>query len=206
MMKKHIAEPIKNKKDIKAVEQYLKEHNERDYVIWVLGLNSGLRISDIVGLNVSDVVEKTHITIIEKKTQIVKNASWFNINILEEKNNILVSLDNDIETINFKLKKVLKSFTKGRNLDEPLFLGKQGKRLDRKQVYRFLIDACNKVGVKSKVSTHTMRRTFGYHHYQQYKDAVILQKIFNHSSQRITLMYIGIEQDEIDYSYKNFEL
>lgn len=182
-MKKHIAEPIKNKKDIKAVEQYLKEHNERDYVIWVLGLNSGLRVSDIVGLNVSDVVEKTHITIIEKKTQ--KRKSFY---------------------INDKLKKVLKSFTKGRNLDEPLFLGKQGKRLDRKQVYRFLIDACNKVGVKSKVSTHTMRRTFGYHHYQQYKDAVILQKIFNHSSQRITLMYIGVTQDEIDWSYKNFEL
>ena len=73
-MKKHIAEPIKSKKDIKAVEQYLKEHNERDYVIWVLGLNSGLRVSDIVGLNVSDVVEKTHITIIEKK---LRNENLF---------------------------------------------------------------------------------------------------------------------------------
>ena len=73
-MKKHIAEPIKSKKDIKAVEQYLKEHNERDYVIWVLGLNSGLRVSDIVGLNVFDVVEKTHIAIIEKK---LKNGSLF---------------------------------------------------------------------------------------------------------------------------------
>ena len=182
-MKKHIAEPIKSKKDIKAVEQYLKEHNERDYVIWVLGLNSGLRVSDIVGLNVSDVVDKTHITIIEKKTQ--KRKSFY---------------------INDKLKKVLKSFTKNRNLDEPLFIGKQGRRLDRKQVYRFLIDACNKIGIKSKVSTHTMRRTFGYHHYQQYKDAVILQKIFNHSSQRITLMYIGVDQDEIDWSYMNFKL
>lgn len=183
MAKKHIAEPIKSKKEIKAVEQYLKEHNERDYVIWVLGLNSGLRVSDIVGLNVSDVVDKTHITIIEKKTQ--KRKSFY---------------------INDKLKHVLKSFTKNRNLDEPLFLGKQGRRLDRKQVYRFLIDTCNKIGVKAKVSTHTMRRTFGYHHYQKYKDAVILQKIFNHSSQRITLMYIGVTQDEIDWSYKNFEL
>ena len=53
-MRKHVAEPIKNKKDIQAVEQYLKENNYRDYVIWVLGLNSGLRVSDIVGLNVSD--------------------------------------------------------------------------------------------------------------------------------------------------------
>ena len=182
-MKKHIAEPIKSKKDIKSVEQYLKEHSERDYVIWVLGLNSGLRVSDIVGLNVSDVVDKTHITIIEKKTQ--KRKSFY---------------------INDKLKKVLKEYTKGRNLNEPLFLGKQGRRLNQRQVYRFLVDVCNKAGIKSKVSTHTMRRTFGYHHYQKYKDAIVLQKIFNHSSQRITLMYIGVDQDEIDWTYKNFEL
>ena len=149
----------------------------------MLGLNSGLRVSDIVGLNVSDAVDKTHITIIEKKTQ--KRKSFY---------------------INDKPKKVLKSYTKGRNPDEPLFLGEQGRRLDRKQVYRFLIDACNKISIKSKVSTHTMRRTFGYHHYQQYKDAVILQKIFNHSSQRITLIYIGVDQDEIDWSYMNFKL
>ena len=51
-----------------------------------------------------------------------------------------------------------------------------------------------------------MRKTFGYHHYKQYKDVVILQKIFNHSSQSITLRYIGIEQDDIDMSYQNFEL
>lgn len=183
MSKKHIAEPIKSKKDIKAVEQYLKEHNKRDYVIWVLGLNSGLRVSDIVGLNVSDIVNKTHITIIEKKTK--KWKSFY---------------------INDKLKKVLNSFVKGRSLDEPLFLGKQGRRLDRKQVYRCLIDTCNKIGINAKVSTHTMRKTFGYHHYQQYKDVIILQKIFNHSSQRITLMYIGVTQDEIDWSYKNFKL
>ncbi len=183
MVKKHIAEPIKSKKDIKAVEQYLKEHNERDYVLWVLGVNSGLRVSDIVGLNVSDVVDKTHITIIEKKTQ--KRKSFY---------------------INDKLKRVLKPFIKDRDFDEPLFLGRQGKRLNQRQVYRFLIATCQALGIKAKVSTHTMRRTFGYHHYQQYKDAVILQKIFNHSSQRITLMYIGVEQDEIDLSYKNFEL
>ena len=183
MVKKHIAEPIKSKKDIKAVEQYLKAHNERDYVLWILGVNSGLRVSDIVGLNVSDVVDKTHITIIEKKTQ--KRKSFY---------------------INNKLKRVLKPFIKDRDFNEPLFLGKQGKRLNQRQVYRFLTTACQVLGIKAKVSTHTMRRTFGYHHYQQYKDAVILQKIFNHSSQRITLTYIGVDQDEIDWSYMNFEL
>lgn len=177
------AEPIKSRKDIEKVEQYLKAHNKRDYVIWVLGLNSGLRVSDIVRLNVADVVDKTHISIIEKKTE--KPKTFY---------------------INDKLKRVLKDFTKGRSLDEPLFLGKQGKRLDRSQVYRFIVRACKENGIKAHVSTHTLRRSFGYHHYQKFKDSVVLQKIFNHSSQRITLMYIGVDQDEIDLSYKNFEL
>lgn len=178
-----IAEPIKSKADIKRMSDYLQKLNNTFYVLWILGINSGLRVSDIVGLNVSDVVDKTHITIIEKKTQ--KRKSFY---------------------INDKLKKVLKSFTKGRNLDEPLFLGKQGKRLDRRSVHRFLSSAAEILSIKSKVSTHTMRRTFGYHHYQQFKDAVILQKIFNHSSLHITLMYIGVEQDEIDATYKRFSL
>lgn len=186
MKKKNInkkAEPIKNKNDIAKIEQYLKSHNKRDYTIWVLGMNSGLRVSDIVGLNVSDVVDKTHISIIEKKTG--KQKTFY---------------------INDKLKKVLNEFTKNRNIEEPLFLGKQGKRLDRSQVYRFIKRACKEKDVKVHAGTHTLRRSFGYHHYQKFKDPIVLQKIFNHSSQRITLMYIGVEQDEIDLSYKNFEL
>lgn len=180
---KHKAEPIKDRKDIAKIEQYLKLNNKRDYVIWVLGLNSGLRVSDICGLNVSDVVDKTHISVIEKKTG--KSKVFY---------------------INDKLKRVLKDYTKGRNTDEPLFIGKRGKRLNRTQVYRFIKRACKINGVKVHVGTHTMRRSFGYHHYHQFKDSVVLQKIFNHSSQRITLMYIGVDQDEIDWSYKNFEL
>ena len=67
-------------------------------------------------------------------------------------------------------------------------------------------EACKKAGLQERIGTHTMRKTFGYHHYQQFKDVVLLQKIFNHSSPQITLRYIGIEQDQIDYSYNNFIL
>ena len=56
------------------------------------------------------------------------------------------------------------------------------------------------------VGTHTMRKTFGYHHYQQFKDVAILQYILNHSSPSITLRYIGIEQDNIEATLQEFEL
>lgn len=66
--------------------------------------------------------------------------------------------------------------------------------------------ACKKVGLEERIGTHSMRKTFGYHHYQQFKDIALLQKIFNHSSQLITLRYIGIDQEQIDYTYNNFVL
>lgn len=182
-MTKQTVEPLKDRKDIAKIEKYLLGYNKRDYVIWVLGLNSGLRVSDIVALNAGDVVDKTHISIIEKKTHKIKTFY-----------------------INDKLKRVLKDFTKDRMSDEPLFLGKRGGRLNRRQVYRFIKKACEVNHIKIHAGTHTMRKTFGYHHYRQFKDPIILQKIFNHSSQRITLTYIGVEQDEIDMSYRNFEL
>ena len=56
------------------------------------------------------------------------------------------------------------------------------------------------------MGTHTLRKTFGYHYYKKFKDIAMLQKIFNHSNPALTLNYIGIEQDKIDESYKNFIL
>ena len=79
-------------------------------------------------------------------------------------------------------------------------------RLERCNAYMIVKTACQEAGIKYKIGTHTLRKTFGYHHYQQFKDVVILQKIFNHSSPSITLRYIGIEQDEIFESYQNFVL
>ena len=74
------------------------------------------------------------------------------------------------------------------------------------QCYRILNDVCKKVEIDYNVGTHTLRNTFGYHHYQKFKDVAILQKIFNHSSPEVTLRYIGIDQDMIDESFKNFIL
>ncbi len=176
-------EPIKNKKDIEKIEKTLAKQGQRDLLLFVIGTNCGLRISDILKLNVSDVRNKTHIQITEKKTGKFKKFP-----------------------INSKLKPMLEKFTKGRRSDEPLFLSRWEHRLDRVSAYYIIRNACEKAKLQEKIGTHSMRKTFGYHHYQQFKDVVILQKIFNHSSPQITLRYIGIEQDEIDYSYNNFVL
>ena len=108
--------------------------------------------------------------------------------------------------INSKLKPMFAQFTQGRKADEPLFLSVFNNRMERTQCYRIINDICRKAGIDYNIGTHTLRKTFGYHHYRKFKDIVVLQKIFNHYSPQVTLRYIGIDQDIIDNSYNNFIL
>ena len=176
-------EPIRKIENLKKLEKYLKKKSQRDLLLLTIGTNCGLRISDIVALNVGDVRNKSHIQIIEKKTNKFKKFP-----------------------INAKLKPMIEEYTKGKFSNDALFKTRFKNRMDRFTAYRVIKTACKTVGLSEKVGTHTMRKTFGYHHYKKYKDVAMLQKIFNHSSSQITLKYIGIEQDQIDESYANFIL
>ncbi len=176
-------EPIRNRKTIQKLEHYLLATNFRNYVLFCFGINSGLRISDILNLNVIDVKNKNLVKLVEQKTG--KHKTF---------------------PLNAKLKSLIKDFTKNRDLDEPLFKTRRKNRLDRVAAYRILNAACREMNIEENIGTHTLRKTFGYHFYKQYKDVAMLQKIFNHSSPSVTLRYIGIEQDEVYKSYQNFIL
>ncbi len=180
----NFVDPIKSLEDIKKIEEWLRERSQRNRLIFALGINLGLRVSDILGLNVSDVYGKQYVVIREKKTNKHKKL-----------------------VLNNKLRKLLKEYLKDiPNSDKPLFTGKKKCRLNRSQVYRFLNEACNAVGLKENIGCHSMRKTFGYHHFKKFNDIVLLQKIYNHSSPSVSLLYIGIDQETIDSSYLNFEL
>ena len=62
------------------------------------------------------------------------------------------------------------------------------------------------VGIKENIGTHTLRKTFGYHAYNNGYDITLIQKLFNHSSPAVTLRYIGITQDEMDDVYLSLDL
>ena len=101
---------------------------------------------------------------------------------------------------------MIDEFTKDKPPDKALFTTIFENRMDRFGAYYILKTACEAVGLQEKIGTHTLRKTFGYHHYKKFKDVAMLQKIFNHSNPAVTLRYIGIEQDQIDESYENFIL
>ena len=177
-------EPIRNKNDLKKIKKALKRSNQRDYILFLFGINTGLRVSDILALDIKDVKSKDCVVLRERKTKKIKQI-----------------------LLNSKLKKAIQKFV-GDECDEtkPLFTTKFGNRMDRIQAYRIIKKVCKEVNPSLNVGTHTMRKTFAYHHYKRFKDIAILQKILNHSSPTITLKYIGIEQDEINRFYKKFSL
>lgn len=179
----NVVEPIRDKKRIRKVERFLAKRNPRDLLLFVMGTNTGLRVSDILALDVEDVKNKDFIDIIEKKTGKHKRFP-----------------------INEKIKTLIHNYTINKKAEEPLFTTIYHNRMERTYAYRIVNKACKKIGMQERIGTHTMRKTFGYHHYHKFRDVALLQKIFNHYSPSVTLRYIGIDQEEINNSYLSFIL
>lgn len=179
-------QPIRDTKTINQLKQILQERGKKYYIMFTIGLNTGLRISDILTLTAADIQNKDHVTIKEKKTG--KHKRFL---------------------INDQLKKEIDKFINGAGLSETDYLicSRKGDNqpISRIQAYRILNDVARQLQL-DEIGTHTMRKTFGYWHYKQHKDVAILQDIFNHSAPSITLKYIGINEDAKDSTLQDFFL
>ncbi|UED72122.1 site-specific integrase [Brevibacillus sp. HD3.3A] len=179
----NFVEPIRDMQKLDELKSLLKKRSERDYFLVVLGINTGLRISDLLRLKVADVKGKSHIILVEKKTGKRKRF-----------------------LINDSLRKEVDQYVIGKKGDEYLFAStKRPQPITRVRAYQIINGAAKKIGL-SEIGTHTLRKTFGYHFYQRTKDIATLQMIFNHSHPSITLRYIGITQDLIDDAVNRFSL
>jgi integrase len=176
-------QPIRDRYKIFEIENTLKKKALKYQVMFQIGIYSGLRISDILKLRVEDVKDKEYITLRETKTRKEKR---------------------------FKIKKTLKNTLKlycsEMEKYEYLVQSNRGsnKAISRGMAYKVIKQAGIMSGIHN-LGTHTMRKTFGYHFYKQTGDIVTLQQIFNHSSAKITIGYIGIDQDRIDSAMDDFE-
>ncbi|PSL41269.1 phage integrase family protein [Salsuginibacillus halophilus] len=156
--------------------------SERDVMLFLFGINTGLRVSDIVGIRVADVRDKSSFTIQEGKTAKKRTVT--------------------IESI----RREIDNYIDGKPDHAYLFPSQKGSsHVSSTQVYRLLKSAGDWIG-RQDIGTHTMRKTFGYHFYKQTKDVAMLQSIFNHSAPSITKRYIGITDEEIEESLKGFRL
>lgn len=175
-------QPIKDLTKVEQLKKALLNRSSRDYMFFVIGVNTGFRISDILKLKVSHVKGQSHITIREKKTNKEKKA-----------------------LINDMLRAEINRYIQEMGEDKYLFQSQKGvnKPITRVQAYRILNEAAEEIGL-AEIGTHTIRKTFGYWHYKKNNDIALLQKHFNHSSPSITLRYIGIDQDTMDQAMEEF--
>lgn len=177
-------QPIRSLSKIHDMKKTLSagEFGKRNEMLFTFGINTGLRVSDILPIKAGDVRGRDYYTLTEMKTGKVKR-------------------------INLKgIKKQLADYIADMPDDNYLFPSRKGgESLTRIQAYRILNDAAAQCGLE-EIGTHTLRKTFGYWHYQKNHDVAILQRLFNHSSPSVTLRYVGVAQDEIDASLEGFSL
>jgi integrase len=205
-------QPIKNKEDIERAKQYFHDTrntdcrynnsnlNLRNYCLFVLGINIGRRISDMLSLRIGD--------FLDVKLGKIKDS----IRLKEGKTNKYVTVflnDNVKEAINEYL---LSSYSTGYNSDDYLFKSRQGdnRPITRNMADKIIKDMGNELGL-GNLGTHSMRKTFGYQIIQNNKDndpyiMATLSEMFNHSSEKITRRYIGIDDEVKRDIYMNLNL
>ncbi|MCK0471408.1 site-specific integrase [Halalkalibacter sp. APA_J-10(15)] len=179
----NVVQPIRDPKKVHDIAEFLQKISERNYMLFFLGINTGLRIKDILNLKVKDVTGH-YLTLREFKTKKQKR-----------------------QRITPDLYRELKKYCSGMNNDEYLFQSRKGsnKPIVRETAYRILREAAEANGL-DEIGCHTLRKTFGYHFYNQTKDIALLQKLLNHTSQAETLRYIGVDQDAMDNAMRKFKI
>lgn len=168
--------PIFKKEIQSKIEMLLYTTSRRNYVLWLAGTHTGLRISDILNLRVSD-VSGNILNITEKKTGKLKSIKISN-----------------------KLKLALNDYIKECKLatSDILFTSRQSKGLPmtRQRVHQIIKNTANIIGEDRNISTHSMRKTFAYNLYKLSNNNIgLIMEALNHSKEVITLRYLCLVDD-----------
>ena len=177
-------QPIMDLKDIKTIKQMLQA-KPMYRALFIIGINTGLRASDILNLKVNqvnDLKPGDNLEIVEKKSQKYRRLT-LNKSVVESIQALLIS----------------KPYTD----DDYLFTGQRGL-LTVPSVTRLVKSWCKAINLKGNYGSHTLRKTWGYHQRVTFKvDLPTIQNAFGHAYQRETLIYLCIQPEEIQNMYKN---
>lgn len=187
--------PLKNKEDIEKLKNYFYQRKEyRNYALITMGLNTALRISDILHIKWKDVYSDeqndfySHIHLIEQKTQ----------------KETLIVLNDAVKNALLLYKKHLKEY-----LQESYIFNSPRKHshpLSRIQAFRIIQNAVKNLGLQEHISCHSLRKTFGYQAWKEGTEPALLMTVFNHSSYEITKRYLCIDQDDKDQLFMKMNL
>lgn len=204
----HAAEPIKSMDDILRISSFLiSEERYRDNMLFIVGINFGLRVSDLRMLRFSNLINenftfKDSFPVFEKKTR----------NTRKRKKNRYITINHAvIEAVTLYLE-----HTPGVCLSDYMFRSESNNGckcnapLANQSVDRILKGIARDLDLNIHMSTHTLRKTFCYwmmvRGYNDSRRLLLLQKMLNHSSPAQTLGYIGLDQEEMEAAYKALNL
>jgi integrase len=179
-------DPIRDIRAVKAISALTKD-NPRDHLLFVMGVNNGLRAGDLLRLKVKDVRDMKvgdMLTIRESKTQ---------------KDNILV--------VNKAVHRALREYLDRVEPDDEdfLFASRKGSNPLQSQAVSKLVKKWTRdINLKGNFGAHTLRKTWGY--LQRTLHGVgfeIICKRYNHSSPAITMRYLGIQDKEVHSTLMN---
>ena len=174
-------EPITKRADLETIKRFLSD-KPRDYALFIMGINTNLRASDLCRITVGMVRDKKaedEIVLIEQKTGKLRRI-----------------------TLNSACVRAVQGLLSENPLldNEQLFRGKRGPITT--QTIHFLVNQWTEMcGVKGNFGSHTLRKTFGYWKRQQGASIPLLMDVFNHSNQKTTLSYLGIQPEEVKSLY-----
>lgn len=206
IVKDHAAEPIKSMEDIDRISRYFIANGQyRDNMLFIVGINFGLRVSDLRVLRFSNLINenltfKDSFPVFEKKTRNTRKR---------KKNRYITINDAVVEAVTLFLE-----HTNGICLSDYMFTSHKGKQsgepMTRQAIEGILKKAASDLGLNIRVATHTLRKTFAYHQMvmsnNDPRKLLLLQKMLNHSSPAQTLDYIGITSEEIEAAYRELNL
>ena len=184
-----VVEPIRSKKKIDELIKCLTEnYTRRDAMLFRLGVNTILRIGDLLKLKYSDVFDeydeyRSYLILSEQKTRKAKKIA-----------------------LNGKIRRYLRKYCQHYDLtgDDYIFFSYRipTKAIDRIQAWRVLKDAATRCKIEN-FGTHTMRKTLAYHVYKKTNNIGLVMEMLNHSNPAVTMRYIGINQELIDAIYND---
>lgn len=204
----HAAEPIKSMEDIFKVSSFLISNGRyRDNMLFIVGINFGLRVSDLRTLRFSNLINddctfRDRFAILEKKTRNTRRI---------RKNRYITINAAVIEAVTLYLE-----HKEGVRLSDYMFQSEsrnglnKGQPMTKQGIDQMLKGVARDCGLGNRMATHSLRKTFAYHQMvmsgNDPRKLLLLQKMFGHSTAAQTLDYIGITEEEIDEAYRNLNL
>lgn len=210
----HSAQPIKSLADIERISDYLIENERyRDNMMFIVGINFGLRVSDLRMLRFSNLINpdstfKESFAVFEKKTR----------NTRKKKKNRYITINRAVKeavTLYLEHAPTTADGSPTISMSDYLFASQSTNGLgdgplSARSFERILKGIAEDLSLDIHMSTHTLRKTFAYWTLvlgkNDQRQLYLLQKMFNHSSPQQTLAYIGLDRDEIAEAYKNLNL